>query len=518
MTARRPCPPAPGPLEEYAARFDDLFFSLAQRRGFREYLTGLLAPRDRNKTITCLAGAEPVAGAGMPGVQRLQFFLSESPWEAELVNDRRLELLREQQATAPHDGGVIVIDDSGDRKDGTATAHVGRQWLGLLGKTDSCIVTVTTVWTDGRIYYPLHAQPYTPAHHFDRGRADPAFRTKPQISAALAVRGKDAGFACRAVVADCAYSTSDDWYLALREAGLPYVVALRPRRGTWARADEPHTPIDAARALAGSDPDHPGDWSPIERHYRDGHTETWWAADARWGGYGPDSPCRLVVATTDPGTLPEKATWYLATNLPHPDAPHAAASAHPPAGLAGIVRLYGLRPWIEQSYKQIKDELGWADFQVRSARAIRRHQTLVNCAFSFCWDQWFAPPGALDSTAPDPCPNDRPERGNRHTPPAPTALLAQGLTRRALLAHPGHRSAPLVASLDRHGPATRTPGPSSTRSLPADPLISTAGTNELPVMAHQVSDQCQRGCSRARTARRRQREHRWCRCHGRQWR
>lgn len=76
MTARRPCPLAPGPLEEYAARFDDLFFSLAQRRGFREYLTGLLAPREWNKTITCLAGAEPVAGAGMPGVQRLQFFLS----------------------------------------------------------------------------------------------------------------------------------------------------------------------------------------------------------------------------------------------------------------------------------------------------------------------------------------------------------------------------------------------------------------------------------------------------------
>ncbi|MER7694734.1 transposase [Streptomyces sp. NPDC097610] len=99
-------------MEEYAARFDDLFFSLAQWRGFREYLIGLLAPRERNKTITCLAGAEPVAGAGMPGVQRLQFFLSESPWEVERVNDRRLELLREQPATAPHEGGVIVIDDS----------------------------------------------------------------------------------------------------------------------------------------------------------------------------------------------------------------------------------------------------------------------------------------------------------------------------------------------------------------------------------------------------------------------
>lgn len=193
MTARRPCPPAPGPLEDYAARFDDLFFNLTQRRGFREYLTELLAPRERNKTITCLAGAQPVAGAGMPGVQRLQFFLSESPWEAEQVNDRRLELLREQPATAPHDGGVIVIDDSGDRKDGTKTAHVGRRWLGRYGKTDNGIVTVTTVWTDGRLYYPLHANPYTPAHHFARGRTDPAFRTKPQLAAALAARGAGLG-------------------------------------------------------------------------------------------------------------------------------------------------------------------------------------------------------------------------------------------------------------------------------------------------------------------------------------
>ena len=77
MTRRRPCPAAPGPLEGYAARFDDLFGSLAQRRGFREYLAGLLAPRDRNKTLTALAGAEPALGAQHPAVQRLQFFLSE---------------------------------------------------------------------------------------------------------------------------------------------------------------------------------------------------------------------------------------------------------------------------------------------------------------------------------------------------------------------------------------------------------------------------------------------------------
>lgn len=127
MTARRPCPPVPGPLEDYAARFDHLFFSLAQRRGFHEYLTGLPASRERNTTITCLAGAEPVAGAGMPGVQRPQFFLSESPWEVGQINDRRLELLREQSANAPHDGGAMVIDDSGDRKtERRGTTRLGR--------------------------------------------------------------------------------------------------------------------------------------------------------------------------------------------------------------------------------------------------------------------------------------------------------------------------------------------------------------------------------------------------------
>jgi hypothetical protein len=73
MTARRPCPPAPGPLEAYAQQFDMLFSSLAQRRGFRDYLQGLLAPRDRNKTLTGLAGAEPIRGTQHREVQRLQW-------------------------------------------------------------------------------------------------------------------------------------------------------------------------------------------------------------------------------------------------------------------------------------------------------------------------------------------------------------------------------------------------------------------------------------------------------------
>src|SRR6476620_957966 len=234
MTARRPCPAAPGPLEEYAAWFDDLFSHLGQRRGFREYLTGLLAPRERNKTLTCLAGAEPVAGAQHAAVQRLQFFLSESRWDPEQVKDRRLELLLADPATAPHGGGVLVIDDSGDRKDGTRTAHVGRQWLGRYGKTDNGVVTVTTVWADERLYYPVDAVPYTPARHFAKGKSDPGFRTKLAIGADLAIKAREAGFAFRAVAADSAYGDQYGFRGELSEAGLPFVMALKPRHGTWA--------------------------------------------------------------------------------------------------------------------------------------------------------------------------------------------------------------------------------------------------------------------------------------------
>src|SRR5258708_36756617 len=66
----------PAPLEEYAHAFDDLFHTHIQRRRFREYLAGLLLPRDRNKTLTALVGAEPIIQAQTAPVQPLQFFLS----------------------------------------------------------------------------------------------------------------------------------------------------------------------------------------------------------------------------------------------------------------------------------------------------------------------------------------------------------------------------------------------------------------------------------------------------------
>jgi hypothetical protein len=129
----------------------------------------------------------------------------------------------------------------------------------------------------------------------------------------------------------------------------------------------------------------PGEWVKVVRGFRDGHEEVWWALEVDVGPYGLQRSRRAVVATTDPKELPDKATWYVVSNLPAPGSELAKEGELEAADLAEIVRLYGLRMWVEQSYKQVKHVLGWSDYQVRSDLAIRRHWQLVCCAFSFCW-------------------------------------------------------------------------------------------------------------------------------------
>jgi hypothetical protein len=179
-------------------------------------------------------------------------------------------------------------------------------------------------------------------------------------------------------------------------------------------------------------------WQKVERRFRDGHTERWWAAELTLFNYGPNKPVRAICATTDRRTLPELSTWYLTTNLPATQAP-----------LAEVVRLYGLRNWIEQSYKQMKDELGWADFMVRSDRAIRRHWTLVCCAFAFCWWHEARDVRIHETVTP-------PARKKKAGPVADAMSLAAPATHSAGMADTAGLAHALLASLRQQAPATRT--------------------------------------------------------------
>ena len=385
MSPPLPAAPAPGPLEAYCRGFDPLFDNHSQREGFRRYQEGLLLPLERNKTLTALVNAEPIVGAQNPQVQALQWFLSESNWSAEAINTRRLGLLIADPLSAPDAQGVLVIDETGDRKDGTKTAHVGRQYLANLGKVDNGVVSVTSLWADERVYYPLDVEPYTPASWFEKGKSDPAFRTKPQIALELVQKAVKAGVAFRAVVADSFYGENEQFRSGLDRLKVGYVLALKPSYAWWHVEGTTGSLWEAAQAALWQGPEKPGDWRRVVRTFRDGHREHWWALEVTASPLGPGKRLRAVVVTTDPQRLPERGTWYLVSSLPAPGSQRARESDLAPADWAEIVRVYGLRIWVEQSYKQVKHALGWAQYPVRGDVAIRRHWQLVCCAFSFCW-------------------------------------------------------------------------------------------------------------------------------------
>jgi hypothetical protein len=204
-------------------------------------------------------------------------------------------------------------------------------------------------------------QPYTPAHHFGRGKADPAFRTKPEIALEVLERAGAGGIPFRAVVADCFSGDQEAFRSGLHARGVGYGLALKPSPAWWQRADQIGSLWEVAHAAAYSGAEQPGEWVASERQFHDGQSEIWWALEVEVGLYGPNKTVRALVVTTDPAQLPELSTWYLISNLPVPSSDRATTSRLATASLEEVVWLYGLRMWVEQSTTQVTGAVGWAE-------------------------------------------------------------------------------------------------------------------------------------------------------------
>jgi SRSO17 transposase len=269
---------------------------------------------------------------------------------------------------------VLIIDETGDRKRGRGIALAAQQYIGKLGHTANGVVSVTSHWADGSRPVPLGVKPSRPAARLPQGKADPAFRTKPELAWELINEARAAGIPFRVVVADCVYGENPKLESRLFAAQIRSVVALRPNRGTWQvvedEANPPaFTPAEAAARLPRAA------WQRTVRRDSHGKDLVRYVAEVELGtAYGPTRGVRLIAATDDPITRQADSTWtwFMATNL-------SCAEADP----AEVYRLYSLRDWIEHYYKPAKHELGWADFQVRSEHAIVRHWQLVMLAFTF---------------------------------------------------------------------------------------------------------------------------------------
>jgi len=228
-----------------------------------------------------------------------------------------------------------------------------------MGKTENGVVSVSSVWADEGVYYPLEVEPYTPKHHFEGGTSDPRFRTKLKIAQQLVERSVETGLPFRAVVADSFYGEDEGFRQALSKLGTGYVLAVKESHSWWHREGQIGALWEAAEAAGWKDADGPGRWRKEMRAFRDGHQEEWWALEVEAGPYGPQKAQRAFVVSTDPERLPRLGTWYyLTTNLPAPGHRLARETEGQPllaaASVAEVVRLYGLRMWVEQNlYKNV---------------------------------------------------------------------------------------------------------------------------------------------------------------------
>jgi SRSO17 transposase len=172
---RKPAAPTAEAIDRFCGHFDDLFARLAERTAVRHYLIGLLLPRERNKTLTELAALVPGADR-----QRLHHFLHDAPWDSVALNARRLDLWRGHPDLGPHTNGVLIIDETGDRKRGRGIVLAAWQYIGKLGHTANGVVSVTSHWADGSRHVPLGVRPCRPAARLPRGR--PARPSPPSRS------------------------------------------------------------------------------------------------------------------------------------------------------------------------------------------------------------------------------------------------------------------------------------------------------------------------------------------------
>jgi len=237
-TARKPTTPTTEAIDQFCGQFDDLFGRWEERQALRQYLIGLLLPREHNKTLVELASLAPGAQR-----QALHHFLHDAPWDGEALNQRRLQLWQAHPFLGPHPEGVLIVDETGDPKRGHRIELAAQQYLGKLGHVANGVVSVTSQWTDGARQVPLGVKPYRPAIRLPLGKKDLAFHTKPELAWTLIQEAQAAGIPFRLVVADSVYGESSQLEAHLVTADIPYIMGLRPSHGAWQMVEDPAHPV-----------------------------------------------------------------------------------------------------------------------------------------------------------------------------------------------------------------------------------------------------------------------------------
>ncbi len=349
-------------FDRWCKRFDDVFSHQAQKREFRNYLGGLIGESERKNLSQMANNAVGVT------YHRLHHFLTEAPWEAQQVNERRLEVMNQCSQTRISRGFSLIIDDSGHRKSGNFTAGVGRQYIGEIGKTDNGIVVVTTHLYDGSKSLPLDLELYQHASSLPEGKKDFEFKKKPELALALVDRSKERGYRPGIVLIDAGYGNNTNFLLELEKRKLKYLGGLAKNRQVIIAHPEKGQEAIRLDNLAQLLPSVA--FTPIQLNLE--KTRTVWVATREVEISRLEGNRTIAIVMNASSFDNASDIDYFITNV---DSSKATAE--------WIVMTYSQRNWVEVFYREAKGWLGLSEYQVRDKRSLLRHFVLVFCAYTF---------------------------------------------------------------------------------------------------------------------------------------
>jgi SRSO17 transposase len=346
--------------------FDDLMLRVGvrfrrpePRRHARGFVLGLLAglPRKNCQTI-----AEHAGDATPDGMQHL---LARACWDADGVRDDVRSYIAEHLGDPD---AVLVADETGDLKKGTATAGVQRQYTGTAGRIENAQVAVYLGYAAPAGHALIDRELYLPRSWTDdpgrcraAGIPDAAgFATKPQLAWRMIERAIRAKVPFTWFAADEAYGDNGPLRTSLEGSRISYVLAVS--RDHRVPAGAGHT--IRADKLAGRLPGRA--WQRLSAGKgAKGHRYYDWA----WITISDSAPgCRWLLIRRNRRT--RELAFY-------------RCYAPQPVPLAALVKVAGLRWTIEENFQAGKGLAGLDEHQVRRWTSWYRWATLAMLASAF---------------------------------------------------------------------------------------------------------------------------------------
>jgi SRSO17 transposase len=358
-------------LQELLDRIAGRFARVEPRRRASAFVRGLLAdlPRKNCWTIS--------EHAGDPSPDGMQHLLSQAVWDADAVRDEVRDYVIDHLADPE---AVLVIDETGDLKKGTATVGVQRQYTGTAGKIDNAQVAVYLVYAAAAGHAVIDRELYLPkgwTADADRraGAGVPeqvAFATKPELARVMLERAGAGHVPAGWVTADEVYGGDARLRAFLEQRGLAYVLAVKATQPLWAHGEQGPAELPARQLVAGLPARawrrlSAGDGAKGPRLYDWAYCEL---ADLDAGEYdgahtGLWTRGLLIRRSLGDGELAFFSTWCPAGT-----------------GMATLVEVEGHRWAIEDGFETAKTELGLDHNETRSWHGWHRHVSLVMLAFA----------------------------------------------------------------------------------------------------------------------------------------